>query len=70
MIKVISLNQKAKPFYKIEQIKIKKAKYFNVKITQNNIKQFIKLTGDNSPIHSNKKFLKNNNFKKVLGHGF
>ena len=70
MIKVISLNQKAKPFYKIEQIKIKKAKYFNVKITQNNIKQFIKLTGDNSPIHSNKTFLKNNNFKKVLGHGF
>jgi len=58
LIKVISLNQKAKPFYKIEDIKIKKAKYFNVKITQKNIKEFINLTGDNSPIHSNKKFFK------------
>ena len=70
MIKILSLNQKKSPFYKIEDIKLKKKKKFKVKITEKIHKKFIKLSGDDSPIHNNEAFIKKNNFKKKLGHGF
>ena len=31
---------------------------------------FIKFSGDNSPIHTDKKFANRNGYKKLMGHGF
>ena len=70
MIKVISLNQNKQPFYKIKDIKLRKSKVFKVKITEKLHKEFIKFSGDDSPVHKNYKFLKQNKYKKKLGHGF
>ena len=70
MINIVSLNQKISPFYKINNIKLNKPKKFSVNITKKLHEEFIKFSGDNSPIHQNKKFLKRNNFKEKLGHGF
>ncbi len=70
MIKVISLNQKKNPFYKIKDVKLGKSKIFKVKITKDLHNKFIKFSGDNSPVHQNSKFLKKNKYKKKLGHGF
>lgn len=69
-MKIISLNQKIQPFYKIQDIKLNRPKLFKVKITEKLHNEFIKFSGDNSPIHQNKNFLKKNNYKKKLGHGF
>jgi len=69
-MKIVSLNQKIHPFYKIQNIKLKRSKIFKVKVTEKLHKDFIKLSGDNSPIHQNKKFLKKNNYEEKLGHGF
>ena len=62
MIKLVSLNQKISPFYKINDIKLNKPKRFSVVITKKLHEEFIKFSGDNSPIHQNIKFLKRNNF--------
>ena len=71
MIKITSLNQKTKPFYKIQDIKVNKAKYFKIKITEKLHKKFIKFSGDDSPIHlDNSFFIKRNLFKKKICHGF
>lgn len=70
MIKIVSLNQKVSPFYKINDIKLNKPKKFSVIITKKLHEEFIKFSGDNSPIHQNMKFLKRNNFKEKMGHGF
>ena len=70
MIKITSLNQKIKPFYKIQDIKVNKAKYFKIKITEKLHNKFIKLSGDDSPIHLDNTFVKKNLFKKKICHGF
>ena len=70
MIKIVSLNQKISPFYKINNIKLNKPKKFSVVITKALHEKFIRFSGDNSPIHQNMKFLKRNNFKEKMGHGF
>ena len=70
MIKLVSLNQKISPFYKINDIKLNKPKRFSVVITKKLHEEFIKFSGDNSPIHQNIKFLKRKNFKEKMGHGF
>ena len=70
MIKVISLNQKIQPFYKIQDIKLKRSKLFKVKITNKLHKEFIKFSGDDSPIHVSTNFLRRNHYKRKIGHGF
>ena len=70
MIKIVSKNQKVSPFYTINDIKLNKPKKFSVIITKKLHQEFIKFSGDNSPIHQNMKFLKRNNFKEKMGHGF
>lgn len=41
-----------------------------IKITDKLHSEFIKLTGDNSPIHTDIKFSKNNNYKAPIGFAF
>jgi len=70
LIKIISLNQKVSSFYKIKDIKLNQSKRFKINITKKLHEEFIKFSGDNSPIHHNIKFLKRNNYRKKMGHGF
>ena len=56
--------------YFIEDLKVgQKAKLIK-KITDNDILQFSKLTGDNNPVHINNEFAEKTIFKKRIAHGF
>ena len=61
---------KKRAFLKIKDFKNKQKFLFKVKITKKLHEDFIKLSGDNSPIHSSVKFCKKNNYKKLVGHAF
>lgn len=54
----------------IENMRLGSQKKFGIKITKKLHNNFSKFTGDKSPIHSNKKFCKANNFKDLVGYGF
>tara|TARA_B100000963_G_scaffold109706_1_gene95489 strand:+ start:5421 stop:5867 length:447 start_codon:yes stop_codon:yes gene_type:complete len=68
-MKIKVIGEKPKTFIDIKDVKSKK-KVFLVKITKKMHFDFIKLSGDNSPIHTNKKFAVKNGFKKPMCHGF
>ena len=65
-----SLVQKKRTFIDIKKIKINKKKIFYVKVSNKLHNNFIKLSGDNSPIHTDLKFCLRNNFESKLGHAF
>ena len=54
----------------IKNIKIGLTNKFSLKVTEKLHNDFKKFSGDNSPIHSNFKFCKENNYKKKLGYAF
>ena len=66
----ILTNHKKNSFLSIKNIKKKKIYTFKIIITKKMHFNFIKLSGDNSPIHSDLKFCKKNNFKSLVGHAF
>jgi acyl dehydratase len=55
--------------YKFKNLKVGLGKNFDIKITQNILNDFIKISGDNNLIHTDTKFAKKYNFKKKIGHG-
>ena len=57
-------------FLKIKDFKNNQKFLFKVKITKKLHEDFIKFSGDNSPIHSSVNFCKKNYYKKVVGHAF
>ena len=65
-----SIGVKSNSFYTIKDIKLNSIKKFKIKISEKLHKDFIKFSGDNSPIHTDIKFFKKNSFKKPLGHSF
>lgn len=68
-MKVINYS-KLNPPHSIEKIKIKEIKKFGIKITKNLHENFIKISGDRSLIHTNKKFSIRNGFKDKIGYAF
>ena len=68
-MKISVLGKKPKTFLNIKEVKLKK-KIFSVKITKKLHNDFVRLSGDNSPIHTNKKFAIHNGFRKPMCHGF
>ena len=54
----------------IKNIKIGLTNKFSLKVTEKLHNDFKKFSGDNSPIHSDFKFCKENNYKKKLGYAF
>jgi len=57
-------------FLKIEDLCKNQIFIFKIKITKRLHNDFIKFSGDKSPLHTNKKFCKKNKFKKLVGHAF
>ena len=55
--------------YTFEEIKIGLKKEFSVKITEELVNDFAKITGDFSPIHINEDFAKSRKFKGRVVHG-
>ena len=60
--------RKAKAFSNNRVDKIEQKKIFEVLITKT--VNFIKISGDNSPIHTSKKFSIKHGYKKTMCHGF
>ena len=56
--------------YFLEDLKINQEAQFQKKITENDIKLFSKISGDDNPIHMDEKFAKSSIFKKRIAHGF
>ena len=56
--------------YFIEDLIIGQKAELTKKITENDILQFSKLTGDNNPVHINNEFAEKTIFKKRIAHGF
>ncbi len=54
----------------IEDLKIGQKDEIERKITEKDIDDFSKLTGDNNPVHTNPEFAKQTIFKKKVAHGF
>tara|TARA_E500000331_G_C16688224_1_gene468496 strand:+ start:76 stop:528 length:453 start_codon:yes stop_codon:yes gene_type:complete len=54
----------------IEDLKIDQQATFEKKITEEDINQFSKITGDNNPVHTDEQFAKQTMFKKRIAHGF
>ena len=54
----------------IEDLKIGQKDEIERKITEKDIDDFSKLTGDNNPVHTNPDFAKQTIFKKKVAHGF
>lgn len=67
-MKIITRSIKKKYF--IEDIKIGLIKKFKVKITKKLHNDFLNFSGDESPLHQNRKFCSKNNFKGIVGYGF
>ena len=65
-----AIGVKKDSFHRINNIKLNSVKKFKIKITNKLHRDYIKFTGDNSPIHTDIKFCKKNKFKKPLGHAF
>ena len=53
-----SIGVKSNSFYTIKDIKLNSIKKFKIKISEKLHKDFIKFSGDNSPIHTDIKFCK------------
>ena len=68
-MKVKSLNTKKK-LHNLKDIKLRKKSLFCIKISDKIHSNFIKFSGDDSPIHTSLKFVKKNDYKKKMGHGF
>ena len=56
--------------YFIEDLKVGQKAELTKKITDNDILQFSKLTGDNNPVHINNEFAEKTIFKERIAHGF
>ena len=56
--------------YFLEDLKINQEAQFQKKITENDIKLFSKISGDDNPIHMDEKFAKSSIFKQRIAHGF
>lgn len=70
-MQIIDINKtKKKVPYQISNFKIKERKKFKIKVTKKLHKDFIKFSGDVSPIHTNINFCKSNGFKLLVGHAF
>ena len=54
----------------IEDLKIYQTEEIERKITQRDIDNFAKLTGDDNPVHTNSDFAKKTIFKQKVAHGF
>ena len=54
----------------IEDLRVGQESVLKKKITENDINEFSKITGDNNPVHLNENFAKHTIFKKRIAHGF
>ena len=54
----------------IEELRLNQTEEFEKKITEKDIDNFAKLTGDNNPVHTNLDFAKKTIFKQKVAHGF
>ena len=70
MKNLLAIGVKKKSFSGINEIKLNKQKKFKIKVTKKLHQQFIKFSGDDSPIHTDVKFCKKNKFAKPIGHAF
>lgn len=55
--------------YKFEDIKLGMKEQFKEKITSNSILEFIKLSGDNNPLHTDKNYAIKNGMLDIVAHG-
>ena len=54
----------------IEDLRVGQESVLKKKITENDINEFSKITGDNNPVHLNENFAQHTIFKKRIAHGF
>ena len=54
----------------IEDLRLNQTEDIEKKITDKDIDDFAKLTGDNNPVHTNSDFAKKTIFKQKVAHGF
>ena len=54
----------------IEDLRLNQTEEIEKKITDKDIDDFAKLTGDNNPVHTNSDFAKKTIFKQKVAHGF
>ena len=54
----------------IEDLQLNQTDKIERKITEKDIDNFVKLTGDNNPVHTNLDFAKKTIFKQKVAHGF
>jgi len=69
MLNIICKKKFKKPV-KIKNIKINQKLFFQILITKKIHESFQKISGDDSPIHTDIKFCKKNGYDKKLGYGF
>lgn len=55
--------------YKFEDIKLGMKEQFKEKITSNSILEFVKLSGDNNPLHTNRNYAIKNGMLDIVAHG-
>jgi|TARA_B100001013_G_C24433315_1_gene372655 acyl dehydratase len=66
---VLKLNDEKIAEYTFNDIDIGLEKFFQVKITSSMVDDFVRLSGDYNPLHTDKNFAKSNNFKSTVCHG-
>ena len=54
----------------IEDLRLNQTEEIERKITEKDIDDFVKLSGDDNPVHTNPDFAKKTNFKQKVAHGF
>tara|TARA_B100000579_G_scaffold429377_1_gene441028 strand:- start:713 stop:1165 length:453 start_codon:yes stop_codon:yes gene_type:complete len=54
----------------IEDLKINQTAEYTKTVTENDIKTFVEVSGDDNPVHTNEEFAKRTIFKKKIAHGF
>ena len=54
----------------IEDLRLNQTEEFEKKITEKDINEFAKLSGDDNPVHTNWDFAKKTIFKQKVAHGF
>ena len=54
----------------IEELRLNQTEEFEKKITEKDINEFAKLSGDDNPVHTNSDFAKKTIFKQKVAHGF
>ncbi|MDC2966074.1 MaoC family dehydratase [Alphaproteobacteria bacterium] len=54
----------------IEDLRLNQTEEFEKKITEKDINEFAKLSGDDNPVHTNSDFAKKTIFKQKVAHGF